>query len=358
VLHVWEFGDPAPVPFRRRSLRSRGHRGPLWRRLPSSLRSSVQAAPAPVPFRRRSLRSRGHRSPLWRRLPSSLRSSVQAAPAPVPFRRRSLRSRGHRSPLWRRLPSSLRSSVQAAPAPVPLVALHGVKGHGGRWSRLAGTGRRVYGPDLRGHGRSTWAPPWTLEQHASDVVATMDALELPAADVVGHSFGGAVAVYLAGLAPHRVRRLVLIDPAVGINAEVAGEHADASLVPPSYADPDSARAALAAEWPGVTDPSLADEEVAGHLAAGADGRWRFRWRPAAVATVYSELARKPVGPPRGVPTLILRAPREKIVRRGFLAACEADSDVTLVDVDCGHMMLEERPDEIVRLVGEFLDRQA
>jgi len=56
-----------------------------------------------------------------------------------------------------------------------------------------------------------------------------------------------------------------------------------------------------------------------------------------------------------VPTLILRAPREKIVRRDFLAACSAaGSDVTLIDIDCGHMMLEERPDAVIAAVRAFL----
>jgi lipase len=236
----------------------------------------------------------------------------------------------------------------------PLVALHGVKGYGGRWRRLAATGRRVYGLDLRGHGLSPWDPPWTLEQHAADVVSTMDMLGLAAADVVGHSFGGAVGVYLARLAPERVRRLVLVDPAVGIRADVAGQEADAHLVPPSYVDASAARDALSTEWAGVADPSFVDDEIAGHLVRGDDGRWRYRWRPAAVVTAYAELARAPVAPPRAVPTLVLRAPREKIVRRGFLAACAADGDVVVVDVDCGHMMLEERPAEIVRLVDAFL----
>jgi pimeloyl-ACP methyl ester carboxylesterase len=41
----------------------------------------------------------------------------------------------------------------------------------------------------------------------------MDALHIPAADIVGHSHGGAVALMLAARHPRRVRRLILFAPA-------------------------------------------------------------------------------------------------------------------------------------------------
>ena len=51
------------------------------------------------------------------------------------------------------------------PAAPPLVCLHGVTGHGERFKRLAeehwSKRFHVIAPDLRGHGRSEWEPPWT-----------------------------------------------------------------------------------------------------------------------------------------------------------------------------------------------------
>lgn len=249
----------------------------------------------------------------------------------------------------------LHAHVFGDPTHPPLVGLPGVKGYGGRWRPLAAAGRRVYGLDLRGHGLSTWDPPWTLERFAADVLSTMDDLGLDRADLAGHSFGGAVGVYVARTAPERVRRLVLVDPAVGIRPDIAGQFADAALVPPSFGSVDEAARQVESDWPGVTEPAVVAEEVAGHLGRDDDGRYRFRWRPAAVGAIYSELSRDPVAPPPSVPTLILRAPREKIVRRGFLAACDRDgSEVTLIDIDCGHMMLEERPDAVIEAVLTFL----
>jgi lipase len=70
----------------------------------------------------------------------------------------------------------------------PVVCLHGVTGHGERFAQLAeerwAARFHVLAPDLRGHGRSTWDPPWTFEQHVQDLVDTFGP-----ADWVGHSFG-------------------------------------------------------------------------------------------------------------------------------------------------------------------------
>lgn len=234
----------------------------------------------------------------------------------------------------------------------PLVALHGVQGYGGRWAPLAALGRRVLAPDLAGHGRSPWDPPWTMERFAADVLAILD--DLPPVDLVGHSFGGNLCVWIARLEPARVRRLVLVDPAMGIHPEVAGRLADDAVVPRSFASAEAAAQWVAQAWP-LVSREWRDAEIDGHLARGDDGRYRFRYRPAAAGAVYSELSREPLTPPPSVPTLILRAPREKVVRRHFLKLCAANGcDVTLVDIDCGHMMLEERPDEVLAAMRSFL----
>src|SRR5207244_9944259 len=48
----------------------------------------------------------------------------------------------------------------------PVVALHGITGFGRRFRRLAeerlASRFRVLAPDLRGHGSSSWEPPWTI----------------------------------------------------------------------------------------------------------------------------------------------------------------------------------------------------
>jgi pimeloyl-ACP methyl ester carboxylesterase len=96
----------------------------------------------------------------------------------------------------------------------PILALHG---SGSLWRRAAtecGPHRRWICPALRGFGASVKSPPWTIEQLAQDVVATLDSLRIGQADVIGASLGGAVAFALARLVPSRVRSVVVLDAAV------------------------------------------------------------------------------------------------------------------------------------------------
>src|SRR5262249_14874019 len=76
-----------------------------------------------------------------------------------------------------------------------------------------GQTRRVTAYDLRGHGYSD-APPtgYTSADHAADLFALIDELEIERATLVGHSFGGGIALHAAVLAPERIDALVLSDP--------------------------------------------------------------------------------------------------------------------------------------------------
>ncbi|HET7790507.1 MAG TPA: alpha/beta hydrolase [Gemmatimonadales bacterium] len=79
---------------------------------------------------------------------------------------------------------------------------------------IANAGYRVVAFDNRGFGWSDKpAKGYTAEDYAALVLGLLDSLDLPDVVLVGHSMGGAVALETALLAPHRVRGLVLLDPA-------------------------------------------------------------------------------------------------------------------------------------------------
>jgi len=71
---------------------------------------------------------------------------------------------------------------------------------------------RVIALDMRGRGESD-APlyGYAIEDHARDVIGVLDALELDRVVLVGHSFGGLLAYWLAANHPERVERCVAID---------------------------------------------------------------------------------------------------------------------------------------------------
>lgn len=66
--------------------------------------------------------------------------------------------------------------------------------------------------DLRGHGRSNMPPSaYTSADMAGDLGLLLDHLQIQQADLVGHSFGGVVALHYATMHPERVRSLTIAD---------------------------------------------------------------------------------------------------------------------------------------------------
>jgi len=129
----------------------------------------------------------------------------------------------------------------------PIVALHGGGGPGG-WERLvteSAPRRRWICPHLRGFGASVNSPPWTVEQYAQDVAATLDSLRVESVDLIGPSLGGTVAFAVARLVPARVRSLVVIDCSVCTPEEHQDRWGDLRELPePIAARRKSARANL------------------------------------------------------------------------------------------------------------------
>src|SRR5580765_2118038 len=193
------------------------------------------------------------------------------------------------------------------PSSPPIVCLHGVSAHGRRFRRLAeerlADHFRVLAPDLRGHGNSGWEPPWTFATHAHDVLETLDAAGVRSAQWVGHSFGGRLVLELAVLAPDRVERAALLDPAIQLLPHVGFDFAERERADRAF---DSVQDAIADRLAtGVPTPrehleeemrEHLEEEMREHLVRHSDGRWRFRYCQAAVVSMYGELTTPPPPP--------------------------------------------------------------
>jgi pimeloyl-ACP methyl ester carboxylesterase len=99
----------------------------------------------------------------------------------------------------------------------PVVLLHGRGGHLETWHRnvpALAANHRVIAIDLLGHGGTEpRGDRYTVGELLDHVRATLDALRVGPADLVGQSLGGWVAALLAERDACRVRRLVLVEPA-------------------------------------------------------------------------------------------------------------------------------------------------
>ena len=240
----------------------------------------------------------------------------------------------------------------------PVFAVHGITAHGGRFRRLAEEAwpeRRTVSVDLRGHGHSTHDGPWSIPQHVTDLLDTMDHHGLETADLVVHSYGGAIALALLTLAPERVRRLVLLDPALALDPAEAGEIALEVMDADGWASVEEATVARRGDL-GDEFTATIDEEIAAHLVEGDDGRYRFRFHKAAVVTGWGEMAYPLPAALPPVPSLIVVCDKAEIVTPAALAGLQdlLGEHLTVEHLDSGHMLYWERFDDTARLVTSFL----
>lgn len=105
----------------------------------------------------------------------------------------------------------------------PLLLLHGITSSAHGWWRVApeltALGYHVYALDMPDHGQSQLGDVHRIDQIADRIATVVDALQLAKPVVIGHSWGGAVALELA--ASIAVARVVLVDPLLALSSERA-----------------------------------------------------------------------------------------------------------------------------------------
>lgn len=115
--------------------------------------------------------------------------------------------------------------------PRPVLALHCSLAHGGAWGAMAtllGDAATLTAPDFPSHGASADLPPGADLHDLSTAIAADLAARIgdgAAVDVLGHSFGGTVAIRLALERPDLVRSLTLFEPVLFSVARQTGSAA-------------------------------------------------------------------------------------------------------------------------------------
>ncbi len=228
---------------------------------------------------------------------------------------------------------------------VPVVFLHSAAGDGTHFAAPLAhlrPGRRALALDLRGHGRSPAAPSLGVEDAAADVLAALDARGVERCVLVGHSWGGAVAVAAAGARPERVAGLLLLDPA-----------SDGRQIPESEAR--GLMRSLETDYDAVVPAYWAS------LLEGAQPAVRERLmaeiarapRPVVRGTLASLLAFDPVAP-----LTRYAGPRRTVITRlneraDAYQALVPDLPVTRVS-GTGHWLQLDKPEEVNRILDAFL----
>lgn len=96
----------------------------------------------------------------------------------------------------------------------PIIILHGFFASSRNWRLIAQRLARryhVYVPDMRNHGASAHHPLMDYPAMSADLLRFIDDRGLETANLLGHSMGGKIAMWLALTAPNRVDKLIVAD---------------------------------------------------------------------------------------------------------------------------------------------------
>ena len=254
-----------------------------------------------------------------------------------------------------------------------LLFIHGLTGSHRNWAHLVDAlnqDHRVLAPDLFGHGAS--AKPmgdYSLGAHAATLRDLLDLLDIDRVTLVGHSFGGGIAMQFCYLFPERVERLVLVDSG-GLGRDVSPLLRAATLP--------------GAQW---VLPLIASSWVRGRVEAAGRIFTRGGWRASPEVTEvwrgFTSLAdadtrRAFLATARGVidpggqtvtahdhlpmaieiPTLVVWGTRDRMIPAWHATTAHqaiADSRVELF-IGAGHFPHLDEPERFAAVLGDFMAR--
>jgi poly(3-hydroxyoctanoate) depolymerase len=241
----------------------------------------------------------------------------------------------------------------------PLLLVMGLGGNIEMWDRLERAvnrhGIQTIAYDASGTGHSpTRLVPQRMPGLARQAAHLLDALGHPHADVLGVSFGGAVAQELALGNPHRVRRLVLASTSCGLGG-VPGNPLAMSLLatPLRYYSPAFLRLTAGVLYGPTVTPreDLLREQISARRAR-PPAVWGYASQLVAGAgwTSWPWLSRI------GAPTLVIAGDRDPIAppRSARLLARRIPTAQLELVPGAGHLLLLDQPDHCAAVIADFL----
>jgi proline iminopeptidase len=242
----------------------------------------------------------------------------------------------------------------------PVVLLHGGPGLSDYMGSLDGelvSAYTVYRYQQRGLAPSTTSGPFSVETHADDALAVVRAVAPQGADVIGHSWGGYLAMHLAAMRSDLIVGLVVVDPlgVVGDGGEADMARLMQERIPPEamaranelderamsgLGSAEEAIESLALVWPAYfADPASA--HAMPPMSIGLDC-YAETWE-----SVHEHLSKQTVAgllPRVTIPTVFVLGAASPIPpEHGLASAALIPAARTEVLEDCGHFPWLERP---------------
>lgn len=279
----------------------------------------------------------------------------------------------------------------------PIVLCHGWPEHAFSWrhqmTTLVDVGYHVIVPNQRGYGNSsrpTDVTDYDIEHLSGDLVALLDHYGYENATFVGHDWGAMVVWWLTLLHPTRVNKVIALSmpymergeqPWVEAMEEMLGGDfyfvhfnrqpgvADAVLEentyqflrnlyrknePPADPEPGNSMINLARAETPLGDPIMSDSELAVFVSAFECSGFtsNINW--------YRNVDRNwhllaDVDPTIQQPALMIYGARDLVARNERIT--EFVPNVDVVELDCGHWISEEMPEETNQAILTWLEQQ-
>lgn len=228
--------------------------------------------------------------------------------------------------------------------------------------RLAGSHRLILN-DLRGQLLSPGPAPSALAENVDDLTALLDHLEIDSAHVLGTSYGGEVALFLAALQPDRVRSLMAVT-VMDYAAESIWRGVEdlRLLVEDALAGGDKGR---------LHDRVVEEVYSASYRSRHADELTERRRQVASLPDIWFEglegimaamenLDARPYLGAIRCPTLVVVAEKDEVIppERSFALAAAIAGAETRVHETSGHALVAEDPQWLADECLEFLRRHS
>jgi poly(3-hydroxyoctanoate) depolymerase len=242
----------------------------------------------------------------------------------------------------------------------PLLLVMGLGGNIEMWEPLERAlnrhGIQTIAYDASGAGHSpTRLIPQRMPGLARQAAHLLDALGHPRADVLGVSFGGAVAQELALGNPHRVRRLVLASTACGLGG-VPGNPLALSLLatPLRYYSPTFLRLIAGMLYGPTITPR---EELLREQISARRARPPTLWGYASQLIAGAGWTSWPWLGRIAAPTLVLAGDRDPILpaRNAHILARRIRTARLELVHGAGHLLLLDQPRHCADIIADFLD---
>jgi pimeloyl-ACP methyl ester carboxylesterase len=241
----------------------------------------------------------------------------------------------------------------------PLILLHGIFGSSDNWltqAKLFAARYHTYALDLRNHGQSPHDDVFDYPAMAADVLEFMEANNVNAPVIIGHSMGGKVAMNFALAYPDKLKNAIIVDiapKAYNMRHYVILEGLTA--IPIDEVTSRGQADEILSRF--VPEPDVR-QFLLKNLQRKPEGGFRWKLNLSAIAASIEKIGLDLEFPGTfEKPVLFVKGSRSNYIRDGDMTRIrQVFPRAEMKTLDTGHWVPAEMPKEFVAIVKEWLGR--